>query len=343
MALACPAKQLTIQERTVRFDTDAKPIGVDNRCSACISPYIEDFIGPLEDTNKTIKGFAGARTDNPKMGTLRWQWADDLGKKHTFEIPNSYYVPSCKLRLLSPQHWAQTRNSADRETTRCITSSTNVYLRWTLGDENYELTLPLNKRGSNMGTLYSHPGYNKYDLFCHAAAITIADDKDPIALPAHLISDDEDIQQENIEPQRGPSPITIPKNPPITRPKKRERMQGAISEHTPEETPRELHLSPEQTGMTTHKLPAVIEDDNASILVDEEDRQESTPEAELLMAHHRFQHISFSKLQEMARQGILPKNWPIARSPLVRHAYMARPRKEPGDPNSVSKRQKRKP
>ena len=307
MALACSVKQLTIQERTVRFDTDAKPIGVDNRCSTCISPYIEDFIGPLEDTNKTIKGFAGARTDNPKRGTLRWQWADDLGKKHTFEIPNSYYVPSCELRLLSPQHWAQTRNAADRETTRCITSSKNIYLRWTLGEENYELTLSLNKRGSNVGTLYSHPGYNKYDLFCQSAAITIADDKDPIALPAHLISDDEDIQQDNIEPQRGPSPITIPKNPLLTRPKKRERTQSAISEHTPDETPRELHLSPEQTGMSTHKLPAVIEDDDTSILVDEEDRQASTPEAELLIAHYRFQHISFSKLQEMARQGILPR------------------------------------
>ena len=90
VALACPAKQLTTQERIVRFDTDAKPIRVDNRCSACISPYIEDFIGPLEDTNKTIKGFAGAQTDNPKMGTLCWQWADDSGKRHTFEIPNLY-------------------------------------------------------------------------------------------------------------------------------------------------------------------------------------------------------------------------------------------------------------
>ena len=72
VALACPAKQITMQERIVRFDTDVKPIGVDNRCSACISPYIDDFIGPLEDTNKTIKGFAGTRMDNPKMGTLRW-------------------------------------------------------------------------------------------------------------------------------------------------------------------------------------------------------------------------------------------------------------------------------
>ena len=90
VALACPAKQTTTQERIVKFDTYAKPIGVDNRCSTCISPYIEDFIGLLEDTIKTIKGFAGTRTNNPKIGTLCWQWSDDSGKRHTFEIPNSY-------------------------------------------------------------------------------------------------------------------------------------------------------------------------------------------------------------------------------------------------------------
>ena len=60
VALACQAKQTTTQDRIVKFDTDAKPIGVDNRCSASISPYIKDFIGPLEDANKTINGFAGA-------------------------------------------------------------------------------------------------------------------------------------------------------------------------------------------------------------------------------------------------------------------------------------------
>ena len=165
VALACPAKQIASKERIIKFDTDTKPIGVDNRCSACISPYIEDFIGPLEDTSKTIKGFAGARTKNPKTGTLHWQWSDDTGRMHTFKIPNSYYVPECELRLLSPQHSAQTQSPADQARTRCITSSTNVYLRWTKGDVNYELTLPLNQRGSNVGTLYSHPGYNKYNFF----------------------------------------------------------------------------------------------------------------------------------------------------------------------------------
>ena len=150
-----------------------------------------------------------------------------------------------------------------------------------------------------MGTLYSHPGYNKYDLFCKAAAITIADDKNPIAIPANLISDDEDTEESNTEPQIGPPPITIPKG--------KHWNQGTSSNQTPEDNPCELHLSPEEKGITTSELPMVIEDDDTSIIVDEEDRQESTPEAELLMVHHHFQHISFSKLQEMARQGILPR------------------------------------
>ena len=84
--------------------------------------------------------------------------------------------------------------------------------------------------------------------------------------------------------------------------------QGITSEQTPEDNLRELHLSPEKKGITTVDLPAVIEEDDTSIIIDEEDRQKSTPEAELLMAHHRFQHISFSNLQEMASQGILPRS-----------------------------------
>ena len=190
--LACSAKQIASKERMVKFDTYAKQIGFDNQCSAHTSPHVEDFIGPLEDMNQTTKGFSGVQAHNPKTGTLPWQWLDNTGRMHTFEIPNSYYVPECEQRLLSPQHWAQTRSASDWATTRCITSTLNVYFRWTKGDESYELTLPLNKQGSNVGTLYFHPSYNKYDLFCQAADIKITDDKDPIAVLAHHISDDED-------------------------------------------------------------------------------------------------------------------------------------------------------
>ena len=201
------------------------------------------------------------------------QWLDDKGRMHTFEIPNSYYVPECELRLMSPQHWAQTRTAADQAPTHCITLASNVYLRRTKGDESYELPRPLNKQGSNVGTLYSHPGYNKYDLFCQAADIKINDDKDPKAVPAHLISDDEDKEENGITPQIGPLPLSIPK---------KNHLSKAIPLPPPPEdnevgpqdvSPRELHLSPEPKVITTSKLPAVIEDDDTSVVVDEEDCQ----------------------------------------------------------------------
>ena len=42
---------ISAAERCSPFDTDSCPIGVDNRCSACISHDINDFEGPLVDTD----------------------------------------------------------------------------------------------------------------------------------------------------------------------------------------------------------------------------------------------------------------------------------------------------
>ena len=122
-----------------------------------------------------------------------------------------------------------------------------------------------------MGTLYSHPVYNKYNLFCQAADIKINDDMDPIDGPAHLGSDDEDKEENGITPQIGPLHLSIPK---------RNHLSKAIPLLLPPEdnefgpqgaSPCELHLSPEPKGITTSNLPAVIEDDDTSVVVDEED------------------------------------------------------------------------
>ena len=80
--------------RLAKFDTDSVSIGVDNRCSGCISHRIEDFEGQMTDTNKVVKGFGGTKTTNVKMGTIKWKWLDDKGSEHEFRIPQSYYIPS---------------------------------------------------------------------------------------------------------------------------------------------------------------------------------------------------------------------------------------------------------
>ena len=84
------------------WDDNSNLVGIDNRCSGCISHRSSDFVGNLTDCHRNIKGFGGTRHFNVKMGTLRWHWEDEEGKIHKFLIPKSYYIPEGKVRLLSP-------------------------------------------------------------------------------------------------------------------------------------------------------------------------------------------------------------------------------------------------
>ncbi len=77
------------QSLTGSFDTDSKPIGIDNRCTACISHDATDFVGDILPSNRWIKGFGGSKTTNVRTGTLRWSLEDDEGKIHSFLFPNS--------------------------------------------------------------------------------------------------------------------------------------------------------------------------------------------------------------------------------------------------------------
>ena len=67
----------TKHQNTCMFDTDSVTIGIDNRASGCISYEPTDFIGPLRECNRVIKGYNGAVTTNIKTGTLQWKWSDD--------------------------------------------------------------------------------------------------------------------------------------------------------------------------------------------------------------------------------------------------------------------------
>ena len=104
-------------ERIATFDTDSQWVGVDNRCSACITHISEDFVpGSLMPSQKTsIKGFGGMIVrSNIQVGTLLWRFQDDMGVAHAFKIPNSYLVPEGGMRLLSPQHWAKVQKHKDK-------------------------------------------------------------------------------------------------------------------------------------------------------------------------------------------------------------------------------------
>jgi hypothetical protein len=106
-AVAMQASGSGIHENTAMFDTNLAPVGVDNWCTGCISNKVEDFVGPLVESNISIKVFGGSRMRNIMIGTLSWKWQADEGRIHKFLIPKLFYVKEGNVRLLSPQHWAQ--------------------------------------------------------------------------------------------------------------------------------------------------------------------------------------------------------------------------------------------
>ena len=262
-ALAYQA-QSTHWEQRASFDTDSFDIGIDNRCSACISGTPEDFVGELRETSRIIKGFMGAKTTDVKVGTLNWKWLDDEGKTHHFYIPNSYFVPNCGIRLLSPQHWAKTRNDRrPSEGTGCTTTSNSVTLWW--DQKKYSLNVPLSK-STNVATFRSAPGYTAYTNFCSEAAITVEDED------SHPVIADESIKMDEEAPVPASQPLDPDRN-----------------------TANAVRMQFDPLNGRTKILSPV----NPADVI-------SNREAELLQYHRDFGHIPFSKLQLMAKQGVIP-------------------------------------
>ena len=304
--LAMQANATISTEREVRFDTDSELVGIDNRCSACISHDPNDFDGPLEPSNRIVKGFGGSRTTNIKVGTLKWSWEDDQGIVTTFRIPNSYYVPEGKVRLLSPQHWAQTqaRHKQNQREFGERTDGNECVMFWDGG--RHQKTIQLGKR-DNVATFMLAPGYQNFKAFCCEADLN-EPMSDPIALPSGIISDDEDEQADTYDVEERPSDEATPWQQTWTPPQ-----TTTETDDSAKATPVDFSLNGPFTtaseGGNTMEPTSEI-----NVITDEEDRQPSDL-AELLMLHHQYGHISMRKLQEMAKQGILPKRLASCRIP----------------------------
>jgi hypothetical protein len=152
----------SIGPAAVRWDTDSYPIKVDNCCTRSISFDINDFdpdtLVPTSDLS--VSGFVGdANTPILQMVTIVWHIVDDQDENQTIRIPNSYYVPGGRSRILSPQHWAQESedNAPIPYGTQCVTTSDAVVLKW--NQLKHTKTIPIDPTGNNVGTMWTVPGY----------------------------------------------------------------------------------------------------------------------------------------------------------------------------------------
>jgi hypothetical protein len=203
LAMSAVAMQSAIgahAEREVTFDTDSHAIGIDNRCSAYISPDPKDFIGKFQKTNRTITGFGGMRVRSIMKGTLRWHWEDDTGQVHQFDIPDSYYVPCSKQRLLSPQHLARILKS--KRSPRglvCENDADEAKLIWNNGRN--ARTVPISEY-DNCFTFRLAPGFKYFMAYCAEFGLdTLTNNTKSLLADATLIEDDEDEMSQSSAPE----------------------------------------------------------------------------------------------------------------------------------------------
>jgi hypothetical protein len=137
------ARSAMSKERRLRmeFDTDSFDILIDNCCSHTLTNDINDYIEPPVKSSVRLIGYNGS-PNSTMVGTVKWKNKDDKGKIHSFILPNTYYSPSVETRLLSPQHWAQTRKKG--RDSYCITYHDAIIMRW--NKDKYQITAPVDNR-----------------------------------------------------------------------------------------------------------------------------------------------------------------------------------------------------
>jgi hypothetical protein len=250
---------------------------------------------------------------NVKTGTIRWRWEDDQGVIHSFDIPGSYYVPAGRVRLLSPQHWAQSQRKSrhHRRTFGERTDGNECVLFWERDGHEYQRRINLG-RNDNVISFPLAPGYSQFKVFCTEAGMEDPEG-DIIALPSGIISDDE--SDDEVEKTPTPSLWKQAWRPPTKAPR----------EETPQTT--EQYVDFDLNGPTM-SAPGGKET-MANTVPDEEDRQPESEMAELLSLHHKYGHISMRKLQEMAAQGTLPKRLSKCRIPTCSACLYAKATKRP--------------
>jgi hypothetical protein len=237
------------------------------------------------------------------VGTIRWTFDDDDGVSHAFLIPGSLYIPDSPARLFSPQHWAQERkdNMPQKNGTWQATFADHVMLVW--GQRKYRRRIPLDK--SNVATFSTTAGCKKFRVFqaCLEAVESDGDDATAYtAFDATLIVDDEEDFRE--DPSSGDEDADDDASiVPIQQPT---RGPGRADDDD----------DPGYTKTTGHhetsydKYTATVDD-----VEDDEFDGKLKPTSEILLWHYRLGHIPFSRLQTMAKAGLLPRRLSECRVP----------------------------
>jgi Reverse transcriptase (RNA-dependent DNA polymerase)/GAG-pre-integrase domain len=287
----------------MQFDTDSFAIKIDNCCTRSMSHCKRDFIpGSLRPVrNLAVKGYGGSSTNITHQGTISWTIQDDTGTSQTLNIPNSFYVPSATIRLLSPQHMAQQMREhyPNKRGTWCATYDDSISLHW--NQRKHTKTVKLDPKSSNVGTIWSVPGYHAHNRFCARMALSV-ENWNGEAQCYEVNLDEESILDTHVE-NKG------------------------------------IEIEPGEEHHTNRTDTFLVDGPAIKDATDKPEVFSSASE-ELLLWHQKLSHVSMARLQRMATYGDLPKYLATCKIPLCQSCLYGKQTKTPWRTKSPKKQLK---
>ena len=185
------------------------------------------------------------------------------------------------------------------EGTGCMTTSKHVVLFW--DQRRYRKSIPLDTK-LNIGLARTASGYKRFATFMANVAHNWEHEMEEAVFETHIIPDDESTAPRQLDDDdmsfQPPDPVDPPTttDPPI-------RQQGDDVPVTIDDLP--------TTSQVDFALP-----DKPHVIPDDEEPRNLTPHDELLRWHYRLGHVSFRRIQLMAKRNELPKKLLEAKIPL---------------------------
>jgi hypothetical protein len=279
------AKAAMNKERRLRmeFDTDSFDILIEACCSHTLTNDIKDYIEPPVKSTVRVRGYNGS-TNSTMVGTVKWKIKDDKGKIHSFILPNTYNSPSVEHRLLSPQHWAQTRKKG--RDSYCITYHDTIIMRW--NKDKYQITALLdNRKQRNVGVVRSSTGITQYLTACQ----TIDTECTTLAYPAIICMDCQAAEVTDDEAS-------------IVAPKISQQTSNKEMERTRPVTPTEVEQMRVEIFNDKESEPIIYREDEP----EEEDLHTYAQDSQEYMHwHYRLNHPSHTVMTRMAKLRMLPR------------------------------------
>ena len=322
------------------FDSDSFDILVDGGATASISNCLGDFIRPPTTTDIRIKGFNGTYSA-ARIGTVRWPILDDEGVKHVLQIPDTYFVASCPMRLLSPQHYSQQIN--DHRGTYSTNFGDQVV--FVFHQKKFQVTIPLNP-SSNVGIIRSAPGHQVFSCFVEDAKPP--KEPPPAIFAYNVITDDEadnmelqeetesvsttedDILNENLvcPPSETTTPVGFKGGsevcPTVANVRPSNVLQNSVN---PPGTSSEESEVPDRPDLIPFDLDNDQEDTN---LPNQDDVTSSLDaSAELMRWHLRLGHLPFANIRLMAARKEIPPRLANCRIPKCQSCLYGKATKRP--------------